>query len=47
MTTLTQSRNEPAVKVKQKQPAPASAVQSSPNFRKGDAMNYNSNSLSR
>ena len=40
MSTSTQTRNEPASGLKQKQSASASAVQSGPSFRKGDAMNY-------
>ena len=40
MSTSTQTRNEPASGLKQKQSASASAVQSGPSFRTGNAMNY-------
>jgi alcohol/geraniol dehydrogenase (NADP+) len=40
MSTSTQTSNEPASGLKQKQSAAASAVQSGPSFRMGNAMNY-------
>src|SRR6476620_7374675 len=40
MSTSTQTRNEPASGLEQKQSAAPSAVQSGPSFRRGDAMNY-------
>jgi uncharacterized zinc-type alcohol dehydrogenase-like protein len=40
MSTSTQTRNEPASEVKQKQSAPPSAAQSGPSSRRGGAINY-------
>ncbi len=40
MSTSTQTRNEPASRLKPKQPASASAVQARPSVRRGDATRY-------